>query len=256
MSIHRQNGSTLIVVMFILIIITIIGALAAKSGMLGLKMATNSQAVHILNQNTDAAFIPIEDSNKISSYLIGTGIFGFPKMEANRNRELVFCYKGSEANFYSLRRASLIYIDEVGNLKKDSLGVDGYCKAESGFFSSGRSATLTQISVRVGTPTNTPVVPFSGVAEGTDTEGGKVDEAAYMVVAVTSVMPVLSDADRDEITDCMQNLSYVSPGSSQITISECLEGLGVPYKTQISEYNLNQIVKKSTTTSDDASASI
>lgn len=47
---QAQSGSTLIVVLFILIIITIIGAMAAKSGLFGLKIATNSQAIQILNQ--------------------------------------------------------------------------------------------------------------------------------------------------------------------------------------------------------------
>ena len=58
---NTQMGSTLIVVLFILIVITIIGAMAVKAGWFGLKVATNSQAIQILNQNTDAVFIPIED---------------------------------------------------------------------------------------------------------------------------------------------------------------------------------------------------
>lgn len=248
MLIINQKGSTLIVVMFILIVITLIGALSARSGLLGFKIATNSQAIHILNQNTDAAFVPIEDPQKLSDYLVGTGIFGFPKMDSNKDKEFVFCYKGSEVDFYSLRRASLIYL-EGDTLLTNAIGKEGYCKAESGFFSSGRSASLTQISIRVGTPTSLPIAPFSGVAEGTDAETGKVDDTSYMIVAVTSAMPVLSEADSDDVTACMEHLSYVPSGSSQETISECLEKIGVPYKTQISEYNLNQIVKKTSAAS-------
>ena len=98
---NTQMGSTLIVVLFILIVITIIGAMAVKAGWFGLKVATNSQAIQILNQNTDAVFIPIEDKAKLETYLLGTNLFGYPKMDANRNKELVFCYKGSEKDFFA-----------------------------------------------------------------------------------------------------------------------------------------------------------
>lgn len=248
---HEQTGSTLIVVLFILIIITIIGAMAAKSGLFGLKIATNSQAMQILNQNTDAAFIPVEDKTKIESYLLGTNLFGYPKMDANRNRELIFCYKGSEKDFFSLRRASLAYIDESSALQTTALGVSGYCKYETSFFSSGRSAALTQVSVRVGNSTVANVMPFSGMPEGTDSETAKVDEPQNLVVTVISVMPVLGNASEDEVNKCMQRASYIDPTDTaistedKVTVSECLGQLGVPFTTQVSEYSLGQFLQKS-----------
>ena len=252
---QAQSGSTLIVVLFILIIITIIGAMAAKSGLFGLKIATNSQAIQILNQNTDAAFIPVEDKTKIETYLLGTNMFGYPKMDANRNKELIFCYKGSEKDFFSLRRASLVYLEKIDNsskLQTDDLGVLGYCKYAAGFFSSGRSATMTQISVRVGNSTVSNVAPFSGMPEGTDSESAKVDEPKNLVVTAISVMPVLSSASEDQVNACMKRASYIDPSitdiseNDKITVSKCLSDLAVPFTTQISEYSLGQFVQKST----------
>ncbi len=52
-----QRGSALITILIIVIIMMIIGAISVKSGLLSLKIATNSQAVHIMNQNTDAAYL-------------------------------------------------------------------------------------------------------------------------------------------------------------------------------------------------------
>lgn len=252
---HAQSGSTLIVVLFILIIITIIGAMAAKSGLFGLKIATNSQAIQILNQNTDAAFIPVEDKTKIETYLLGTNMFGYPKMDANRNKELIFCYKGSEKDFFSLRRASLVYLEKIDNsskLQTDGLGVTGYCKYEDGFFSSGRAATMTQVSIRVGNSTISEVEAFNGMPEGTDSETAKVDEPKNLVVTVISVMPVLSSASATDINACMQRASYIDStdtgisATDKVTVSECLSKLGVPFTTQVSEYSLGQFIQKST----------
>ncbi len=249
---NSQSGSTLIVVLFILIIITIIGAVAAKSGLFGLRVATNSQAIQILNQNTDAVFIPVEDKAKLETYLLGNNMFGYPKMDSNRNKELIFCYKGSEANFFALRRASLVFIDESSKLSATEMGINGFCKYADGFFSSGRAATLTQVSVRVGSSTVANVIPFSGVAEGTDSESAKVDEPKTLVITAISVMPVMSGASADDINGCLKRASYIDPlitGISEedkVTVSECLNNLAVPFTTQISEYSLGQFVKKST----------
>lgn len=252
---NTQVGSTLIAVLFVLIVITIIGAMAAKSGLFGLKVATNGQAIQILNQNTDAVFIPIEDKIKIETYLLGTNLFGYPKMDANRNRELIFCYKGSEKDFFSLRRAGLAYIDNSSKLQTSNLGtIDSFCKYEDGFFSSGRSAALTQISVRVGTSTITPVLPFSGVPEGTDPDGAKIDESKTLVVTAISVMPVLSSASATDVNACLKRASYIDPSitdisaEDKVTVSECLNKLSVPFTTQISEYSLGQFLKKSGST--------
>ena len=44
-----QQGATLIVVMIILLVITVLGTIAVKSGILGLKIATNSPATKATN---------------------------------------------------------------------------------------------------------------------------------------------------------------------------------------------------------------
>ncbi len=44
----QQKGATLIVVLVILILITLVGTLAVRSGILGLRLATNSQVQALL----------------------------------------------------------------------------------------------------------------------------------------------------------------------------------------------------------------
>jgi len=238
---NNQQGSALITILIIVIIMMIIGAITVRSGLLGLKIATNSQAVHIMNQNTDAAYLKIEDASKLSDYLLGTGLFGYPKLNSNRDKELVVCYRGGDVSFYNLRNASIKTQDIGGSATSGFCQVDDSKKA----FSSGRAAAMTQISIRIGGLSATEN-PFDFLQEGTDGESGKLEDPVRLVATVTTVMPVLSSASSSEINNCMKKMSYLDNTSlsKDLTVSGCLEGLSVPYKTQVSEYSQGQFIRK------------
>ncbi len=58
-----QTGAVLIVVLVMLILLTIAGTWAIRSGLISLNIATNSQAQSLLMQNSDSVFY-IGKSNK------------------------------------------------------------------------------------------------------------------------------------------------------------------------------------------------
>ena len=249
---YKQKGSALIVVLMIVILMTIIGVMAVRSGLFGLSIATSSQASHIMDQNNDAALFKIEDNSQFGEFLIGTGLFGYPKMEANRDKELVICYRGKMDKFYQFYRASLVYAykgTEKIEVKTEDIGGSarsGFCQVDNkkSDFVSGRAAAMTQIAVRVSGSADDGSDPFSYYQEGTDTETGKLDEAVRLIITTTTVMPVLSTESNENINACMKNLSYVDAKNSLETVSECLSKYSVPYKTQVSEYSLGQFIKK------------
>lgn len=247
----NQQGSTIVVVMVVVILLTIIGAMAMRGGMFGLRIATNSQVNNIMDQNNDASFYYIENLDFIKKQLVGMGLFGFPKMADNRNKELVLCYRGSSTKFYQLGKASLIYSElESGSetVKKEHIGGSsnmGFCQVDSSKsdFVSGRGAAMTQITVRISGYSEDE--PFAHYQIGTDAETGKLEDTLRVVVSSTTVMPVLSSATDTTINNCMQNLSYIDdPDSDLQTVSKCLSGASVPFKTQVAEYNLGQFIKK------------
>lgn len=247
----NQQGSTIVVVMVVVILLTIIGAMAMRGGMFGLRIATNSQANNIMDQNNDGSFYYIENLDFIKSQLVGTGLLGFPKMESNRNKELVLCYRGSSSKFYQLGKASLIYSELDGTTEKVKLehiggsSKMGFCQTNDSKadYVSGRGAAMTQIAVRVaGYPEDEP---FAHYQIGTDIENAKLEDTLRVVITSTTVMPTLSSAKDETINMCMQNLSYIDNSSSDLqTVSECLSSASVPYKTQVAEYNLGQFIKK------------
>lgn len=245
---QSQRGSAIIVVLIAAVLLTIIGAMAIRSGIFGLRLATNSQAMHIMDQNNDASLFKIQDSDAIKNYLIGTGLFGFPKMVENRDKELVICYRGSSSRFYQVSRASLVS-DNSGTLNIEHIGGSarmGFCQVDDNKtdFVSGRGAAMTQIAVRIGGISEEDDEAFSHYQEGTDNETGKLDENLRLVVTNTTVMPVLSTADNDTINACMIGISYTDKTSSLETVSECLSKFNIPYKTQVAEYSLGQFIKK------------
>lgn len=247
---NKQVGSALIVVLVVVMLLTIIGVMAIRSGLFGLNIATSSQASRIMDQNNDAALFKLEDSAQFDEFLVGTGLFGYPKLDENRDKELVICYRGNMKQFYQFYRASLVYDLKNGSNDPEVENIGG--NARSGFcqvdnkktdFVSGRAAAMTQIAIRVSGDVEGSD-PFSHYQEGTDTETGKLDNAVRLIITTTTVMPVLSTESNDNINACMKNLSYVDATSNLETVSECLSKYSVPYKTQVSEYSLGQFIKK------------
>lgn len=91
-----QQGATLIVVLILLVVITVLGTLAIRQSMVTLNIATNSQAMQLMLQNADSAFFNVEKQSNIVQALSGSGMFGYIDGATNKDKELVFCYRGAD----------------------------------------------------------------------------------------------------------------------------------------------------------------
>ena len=107
----QQQGATLIVVLIILVIVTLLGTIAIKTGILGLKIATNSQVSALLLENSDAALFNIENPSEVERQLALDGMFAYFNSSSNANDELVFCYRAAENSFFSLARLEQVYLE-------------------------------------------------------------------------------------------------------------------------------------------------
>lgn len=242
-----QKGSTLIIVLVLLLVITILGTLAVRQGLVSLSISTNSQAQTLLMQSSDSVFYTLEDPVKLARYIAGDSILGYIRMPANRDKELVFCYRNDQTSFFDMDKASVIYWPASGTTPTNNdLGTDGYCDPDvAGSFTSGRKAVLTQINVKIGTST---LKPFAGIQRGTEAETAKIDKAENIIIYATSVVPGLSTADPEDIQSCLsEHMSKVkipagaTPATdADDTITDCLTKLNVPFSTQVSEYRLEQ----------------
>jgi len=218
----QQKGATLITVLVILIVITLLGTIAVKMGIVGLKIATNSQVNALLLENSDSALFNIENPDQIERQLALDGMFAYFNSAANADDELVFCYRASENSFFKLSKASAI--TEDGSTTK--IGVDGFCKANQ--FAMGRSAVLSQVYL---TKSSTASAPFSSVPKGTSLGQSNVPATTNNIGAtVISVLPSFAGATTTQIENCFKQRASA--------VGACFDGLGIPYNMQHSDYTV------------------
>ena len=216
----KQLGSALIIVLVILVLVTLIGTLAVRSGILGLKLATNSQVSALLLENSDSALFNIENPDQVARQLALDGMFAYFNSSANADDELVFCYRAAQASFYSFSKASAI--TEDGSTTK--IGVDGFCKANQ--FAMGRSAVLSQVYL---TKSSTVSAPFGSVPKGTSIGQSNVPATSNNIGAtVISVLPSFAGATTTQIENCFKQRASA--------VGACFDGLGIPYNMQHSDY--------------------
>ena len=216
----QQKGATLITVLVILVIVTLLGTIAVKMGIVGLKIATNSQVNALLLENSDSALFNIENPAEVERQLALDGMFAYFNSSANANDELVFCYRASENSFFKLSKASAI--TEDGSTTK--IGVDGFCKANQ--FAMGRSAVLSQVYL---TKSSTASAPFSSVPKGTSLGQSNVPATTNNIGAtVISVLPSFAGATTTQIENCFKQRASA--------VGACFDGLGIPYNMQHSDY--------------------
>ena len=216
----QQKGATLITVLVILVIVTLLGTIAVKMGIVGLKIATNSQVNALLLENSDSALFNIENPAEVERQLALDGMFAYFNSAANANDELVFCYRASENSFFKLSKASAI--TEDGSTTK--IGVDGFCKANQ--FAMGRSAVLSQVYL---TKSSTVSAPFGSVPKGTSIGQSNVPATSNNIGAtVISVLPSFAGASSTEIEACFKQRASA--------VGACFEGLNIPYNMQHSDY--------------------
>ena len=247
---QHQQGATLIVVLFVLLILTIIGTVAIRQSSMVLKVATSSQAQQLLTQNTDATFFNVENLDNFIQSLSTSGMFGYINNGKDIDKELVFCFRGDQKQFFNIGRASIIAWEE-GKTEptNSSMGKDGFCDAKDAsknFFTSTRRVVMTQVAVKFSTVNSG--TPFSDRQRGTDTKKSQSEEAKRVKVFSVSVMPTLSSASRDDINLCLQNrmsevtipqgTTVAANSAARQSVTTCLTGLNVPFTTHVTEYTI------------------
>ena len=246
-----QQGATLIVVLILLVVITVLGTLAIRQSMVTLNIATNSQAMQLMLQNADSAFFNVEKQSNIVQALSGSGMFGYIDGATNKDKELVFCYRGADQKkFFDLSNASIVEWNAPATKpKNNSLGKDGFCKVSDNsfnFFTSGRKADKTQVDVKFATEASND--PFYGQVLGTDGNTVKLERSKPVKVFAISIMPSLTSADKAEIDKCLSEhmndvtipSGVTAAAGANKSVTQCLSDLNVPFESTVTEYVITQ----------------
>ena len=138
----------------------------------------------------------------------------------------------------------------------NTLGTDGYCSVSAttgNFFTSGRRAVMTQISVKFSSQSDSD--PFYGMQYGTDEKGVKFEKNKPVKVFAVSIMPTLTTTSGAKIDACLNSHmsevtipSGVTPSTAKDadgvrvddSITDCLSRLNIPFTSQVTEYMIAQ----------------
>lgn len=232
--IQYEKGSTLIIVLMIVLMITIIGTLAIRQSISSLKLVSNNQMQTLLLQNSDAALMAFQDPAFRPHITATNGIVGFFRNENHREAELVFCFSGAEP--FQLSNASY-RLNSSSFLNMATGG--GACNNDS--VSGGRSAVVTQVYIK--RETDDVSVPFADLARGTESLGAKTENNIRLRVYVVSVMKgLLFDPNKTLFlgsTDIKQGCltkSIDNDGTNEV--ADCLKNNeeSLLYNMQVAEY--------------------
>lgn len=234
----HQQGSTLIIVLVVLLLITIIGTIAMRGSMLGLRLSTSGQISNILIESSDAAIFNLQDPDKVTARMSTQQMYGHFDMPENVQDELVFCYLANRPQMYEVNRVSVI-----GSSK---LGQRGYCRANS--FATGRDAVVSQVYLRKITTASSSGNVLDNLMAGSSIGGASSQYANMKTMAATvvSIMPTFVNANDTQVQRCFRRtadsrrvVAGVSESSAyHSTVATCFRGLNVPYNIQYAEYQV------------------
>lgn len=238
-----QTGSVLIVVLIMLVVLTIAGVWAIRASLTSLNISTNAQAQSLLMQNSDSVFFTLETETanalRFANMRIGDGMLAYVMKPENKNKELVFCIRGTVTNnFAGSRLGSVVYWAKTA-IKNSDLGKNGFCKTNRTLdFISKRAAVMTQISVRAAPADK----DWEHMLSGDDKETSKRQDIQKVIITATSLLPNLSGSLESKINACLTDYtSFHDEVAKQDTVTDCLAKNNVPYSTQEMEYTLRYV---------------
>ncbi|HJF26745.1 MAG TPA: hypothetical protein K8V79_00560 [Acinetobacter lwoffii] len=255
-----QQGATLIVVLIILLLVTILGTYAMNQGLVNLRIATASQVQKLLMQSSDVALSKLEKNfrDNEASNLAGTPV-GQVLLTGNEGLELQFCFKPSEiTGNNSLTNSRFFNLSQFRLVRRTSITANTGVTVESGnanqgicdpatMFAIGRKAVVTQVALSNPNDPAVDLEKYELSTSGTDLKEADADTKRIRVI-VTSLSPAMaSGVSTAQIKACLKDRmmddtalqNQADANSSRVAIetpAQCLNALGVPVNTQVSEY--------------------
>ncbi len=154
---HQQQGATLIVVLFLLLLITIVGIMAIRTAITSLNIATNSQIGQLLVQTGDTPTNQFLNVGSYQTLMAADLVIGAARLDTP-GKEYIFCYKPTSSQQIAATMDATVLIPPDANAPWDTKATidstqtsrNGFCNLEQDF-GSAREAVVTQVAVRIPT---------------------------------------------------------------------------------------------------------
>lgn len=203
-----QRGVALIVTLVILVVVTFMGLVAMRMGMLHVVMSTNSQVNSLLFQNADAG------TTSVLAKITATDPTVDPSNPINKVRD----NPGTEIK---------------GCLK--STGITFAAGCTSSDFISGRGAVVVQVGLVV--PKNSSGEAQTVINYGTDAGVLPGGNNLLVTAYATSVLPAFGSASATSINDCFANYVQDNPTTPTSTVTGCMVAQNASFDTVVQEFS-------------------
>ena len=140
-----QQGATLIMVLFTLVLITIIGAYAVKQSASDIGVTTSSQIKELLFQSSELSLAKIEqDSIEGDISLLPSNFRGYVYADGMENREVIFCLRPRQGGLFNTSKVSERLLDTASSFVN---GINnGFCDpAKDADYVNARQTAVTQV---------------------------------------------------------------------------------------------------------------
>lgn len=146
---HQQQGATLIVVLFVLLLITIVGIMAIRTAITSLNIATNSQIGQLLVQTGDTPANQFLNVGSYETLMAADLVIGAARLDTP-GKEYIFCYKPTSNQQIAATMDATVLIPPDANAAWDTKATidstqtsrNGFCNLEQDF-GSAREAVVT-----------------------------------------------------------------------------------------------------------------
>ena len=207
--------------LIVLLLITVAGTIALRSGVFGMRLSTNSQVGNLLIQNNDSALLKFEDMDTldIQANFAQGGLYHYLLDPANATDELVFCYNAKEPNTFAYNKASII--NEDGTTDRTN-----FCDKSK--YSSERNAVITQVHMR-----RNPAEDALPTGRTLNSSTMTIQQNINLSISAISITPAFGSGNDAAINACFQKTAFTN-GTQ--TISQCFTDLGIPHDVQSTDF--------------------
>lgn len=254
-SLKNQKGVTLITTLIIMLLVSVVGTLAVRYALTGLKVSTNSQVQQLLIQSADNPFFIIRNTSPEQLRKLDN-VVGLALSNGFVDREYVFCYRPkAQKNFAPISNVAQIsqYTSTGTLISSDEMRLiqgnkNSFCQLSSDF-GSARDAVVTQVAISLIASEVDQVEKGQYLPEGTNVSGashlGAVTTGTQRFrVTTTAMLPSYSNADLDDVQD-----DCLSPSKPRLndnfdnrdlkTVADCVSKYGIAVETQVQEFTLS-----------------
>lgn len=269
---HQQQGATLIVVLFVLLLITIVGIMAIRTAITSLNIATNSQIGQLLVQTGDTPTNQFLNVGSYETLMAADLVIGAARLEHQTapGKEYIFCYKPTSNQQIAATMDATVLIPPDANAAWDTKATidstqtsrNGFCNLEQDF-GSAREAVVTQVAVRIPTDADKSLEAGALLETGGDLSLNSVAQnskapVTRVRITTTSILPNYASADLATVQqDCIggaSSVGYINDALDQEvagttgkrTVADCLTSYGIPVNVQVQEIILRQLEPENT----------